>query len=54
MNELAEGGLDLDVVRRHAVVTPACGMGSLSEKKARRVAELTTAVAAECKDRYFS
>ncbi len=54
MNSLAQTGIDLDVVRSRAVVTPACGMGSLSIEKARRVAELTAGVAHRCKAMYFS
>jgi len=54
MHTIASGGIPLEIVRSHAVVTPACGMGTMSEADARRVTELTASVARIIRARYFS
>ncbi|MCB2185284.1 MAG: hypothetical protein KQJ78_02625 [Deltaproteobacteria bacterium] len=44
LNELAAKGFDRQTLADQALVTPACGMGSLNAEKARRILDLTGAV----------
>ena len=53
MNTIAADGIPMEVVRRQAVVTPACGLGPLDEASAVRAATLTTEVARILQTRYF-
>ncbi|MEW6181883.1 MAG: hypothetical protein AB1500_01725 [Bacillota bacterium] len=47
--ELAARGVPEDLLRRQWLVTPGCGAGLLGEPAARRIYELTAAIAAELK-----
>jgi methionine synthase II (cobalamin-independent) len=44
LEELAGKGFDRSVLARQALVTPACGLGSLSRAQAETVLELTREV----------
>jgi len=41
MSRLAGKGLELDRIRKHSIITPACGLGPLDEATAGSVLELT-------------
>ena len=52
MDNLASKGIDKDLIVNQAIITPACGTGSIEEVDAERVFELTTALSVEMKKRY--
>ncbi len=52
MDNLASKGIDKDLILNQAIVTPACGTGSIEESDAEKVFELTTALSVEMKTRY--
>jgi hypothetical protein len=48
LNRLREWGLNGDEVRRHSLLTPACGMGGMEEPSAARALDLLRDLAASC------
>ncbi|MHB1294797.1 MAG: uroporphyrinogen decarboxylase/cobalamine-independent methonine synthase family protein [Anaerolineae bacterium] len=52
MDLLAAKGVSRDALLRSGLVTPSCGVGSLTPELAERVFELTVGVAAEMRRRY--
>lgn len=51
---LAEQGIDQDLLYTQALLTPACGMGTLSEHSARRLLDLLAEVSLMAKERFLS
>ncbi|MFH1091847.1 MAG: hypothetical protein V1742_09805 [Pseudomonadota bacterium] len=43
--QLARQGLDLDLIRRRALITPSCGVGGIPDKEAREIIDLLPQVA---------
>ncbi len=53
MNLLACKGIPLDDLLQAALITPACGLGTLTIDNAVRALELTAGVSAAMRDRYL-
>lgn len=51
---LVEKGVPRDTLLRAGLVTPSCGLGSLSRAQAERIFELTREVSAQMRERYVS
>lgn len=54
MQLMASKGVPLDAMVNASLVTPACGMGTLSERAAERALELLALVSRLMKEKYFS
>jgi methionine synthase II (cobalamin-independent) len=54
MGLLVKKGIGFDNLVRHCLITPACGLGTVSVDNATRALELTAQVAAEMRRRYFT
>lgn len=52
LNELETMGFERSLLASQAVVTPACGLGSLDEEKARAILDLTAGVSALARKEY--
>jgi hypothetical protein len=53
MNLLVSKGIALDELLASALISPCCGLGSLSVAEAERVLELTGSVSQEMRRRYL-
>ena len=53
MDLLVDKGIDLDSLLAASLISPCCGLGSLSVEDAERVLELTAAVSREMRRRYL-
>jgi hypothetical protein len=52
MDNLAAQGIDKQLIREQAIITPSCGTGSMEAGDADRVFELTSALTARMKEKY--
>ena len=52
MAVLSRKGIDEDLIRSRCLITPSCGLGSLSRESASRALQLTAAVSARFRERY--
>jgi len=52
INHLAGKGVPLDALLKAGMISPSCGLGSLTPVIAERVFELTVGVSAEMRHRY--
>ncbi len=54
LSALVEKGVPREALVRSGLITPSCGLGSLTEQVGERVFELTVQVAAAMRERYIS
>jgi len=52
MRLLSEKGISYDTIISQCLITPSCGLGSISIKAATRALELTAAVSADFRKRH--